>query len=417
VARKDFPHIVIAGVARTPIGLKCGALSGFSAEQLGALASIEAIARSGIDRKDIDAVVGANVYQFTAPGAQDIYFPRNIALRCELDIDTPSLMVQRICGSGIQTLITGFGQIAMPDCVDDTQVVLCAAAETMSRAPQIVRSPRVSGPSFWEFERDGRVEDSILASLNHDLAGTAMMLTADEYGSSVGITRQECDAFTVVSQERAIAANRKSHLNGGDALKGMFALDAVDHDGRAVHLAYDECVRETSIETLEKLPGFTPNKLVSPGNASEIADGGAAAVIASRPRAEKLGLPTRWEIVGFGVSGVEPKVMGRGPVPAIRIALEKAGLKQADIGLWEINEAFAAQYLGVEKELKLDREIVNVNGGAIAIGHPLAATGTRLIADLVYEMDRRGERYGCVSACIGGGQGAAMIIEDTTKSK
>ncbi len=160
-----------------------------------------------------------------------------------------------------------------------------------------------------------------------------------------------------------------------------------------------------------------PSKNCSPGNASEIADGGAAAVIASRARAEKLGLPTRWEIVGFGVSGVEPKVMGRGPVPAIRVALEKAGLKQADIGLWEINEAFAAQYLGVEKELKLDREIVNVNGGAIAIGHPLAATGTRLIADLVYEMDRRGERYGCVSACIGGGQGAAMIIEDTTKSK
>ncbi|VAX41003.1 3-ketoacyl-CoA thiolase @ Acetyl-CoA acetyltransferase [hydrothermal vent metagenome] len=415
MASSDFPHIVIAGIARTPIGLKCSALSGFSAEYLGSLAACEAMSRAGVNRGDIDAVVGANVYQFTAPGAQDIYFPRNIALRCELDVDTPSLMVQRICGSGIQTLITGFQQIAVPDCVDDTQVVLCAAAETMSRAPQILRSPRVSGPSFWEFVEGGTVEDSILASLNHTLGGTAMMLTADEYGSRMGVTRQECDEFTVISQERARAAGRQSFLNGGDALKGMFALDAVDHDGRAVCLAHDECVRETSLETLAKLPGFTPNKLVSPGNASEIADGGAAAVIASRERAEALGLPTRWQIVGFGVSGVEPQVMGRGPVPSIGVALQRAGLKQSDIGLWEINEAFAAQYLGVEKELKLPREIVNVNGGAIAIGHPLAATGLRLIADLVYEMDRRGERYGCVSACIGGGQGAAMIVQDTTK--
>ncbi len=415
MASSEFPHIVIAGVARTPVGLKCSALSGFSAEQLGALASCEAISRSGIIRQNIDAVVGANVYQFTAPGAQDIYFPRNIALRCELDVDTPSFMVQRICGSGIQTLITGFQQIAVPDCVDDTQVVLCAAAETMSQAPQIIRSRRISGASFWEFAEGGTVEDSILASLNHTLGGTAMMLTADEYGKRMGITRAECDEFTVISQDRARVANRKSHLNGGELLRGMFALDAVDQDGQAVHLSHDECVRNTSLEILEKLPGFTPNKLVSPGNASEIADGGAAAVLASRERAEELGLSTRWRIAGFGVSGVEPRVMGRGPVPSIGVALQRAGLKQSDIGLWEINEAFAAQYLGVEKELKLPREIVNVNGGAIAIGHPLAATGLRLIADLVYEMDHRGERYGCVSACIGGGQGAALIIEDTTQ--
>lgn len=416
MASSAFPHIVIAGVARTPIGLKCGALGGFSAEQLGAIAAVEAIDRAGVGRRDIDAVIGANVYQFTAPGAQDIYFPRNVALRCELNTDTPSLMVQRICGSGIQTLITGFHQIAVPDCVDDTRVVLCAAAETMSRAPQIIRSPRVSGPSFWEFAEGGTVEDSILASLNHDLGGTAMMLTADEYARGMGVTRRECDEFTVVSQDRARAANSLSHLNGGDLLRGMFALDAADHDGRPVHLAHDECVRRTSLEILEKLPGITPNKLVSPGNASEIADGGAAAVVASRARAEELGLPTRWEIAGFGVCGVEPRVMGRGPVPAIGVALERAELAQSDIGLWEINEAFAAQYLGVEKELKLPREIVNVNGGAIAIGHPLAATGLRLVADLVYEMDRRGERYGCASACIGGGQGAAIIIQDTTRT-
>ena len=163
---------------------------------------------------------------------------------------------------------------------------------------------------------------------------------------------------------------------------------------------------------LEKLPGITPNKLVSPGNASEISDGAGAAVVCSRARAEKLGLPTRWEIVGYGVRGVAPRVMGRGPVPAIEQALSRAGIAQSEVGLWEINEAFAAQYLGVEKELSLDREKVNVNGGAIAIGHPLAATGLRMIADLVYEMDRRGVEYGCASACIGGGQGAAVVVRD-----
>jgi len=167
---------------------------------------------------------------------------------------------------------------------------------------------------------------------------------------------------------------------------------------------------------LEKLPGITPNGLVSPGNASEISDGAAAQIIADRTEAEKLGLPTRYEIVSYGVAGVEPRVMGRGPVAAARQALARAGLEQKDIDLFEINEAFAAQYLGVEKELKLDREITNVNGGAVAIGHPLAATGGRLLTDLMYEMERRGVRYGCASACIGGGQGAAIIIRDTEKS-
>jgi acetyl-CoA acetyltransferase family protein len=193
----------------------------------------------------------------------------------------------------------------------------------------------------------------------------------------------------------------------------MFAIDATNLSGRPVHLARDECVRNTSAEVLAKLPGFTPNGLVSPGNASEISDGAAAAVIVGREEAEKRGWSTRFEIAGYAVTGCEPRVMGRGPVPAIEKALLQAGLKQKDIGLFEINEAFAAQYLGVEKEMKLDREITNVNGGAVAIGHPLAATGLRLLVDLMYEMERRGVRYGCGSACIGGGQGAAVIIRDT----
>ncbi len=408
--------MVIAGAARTPVGVKCGTLSNCSAEDLAVLAAEEAIRRSGVARERIDAAIGANVYQFTAPGAQDIYFPRNVGLRCGLRTETPGLMVQRICGSGLQTVINAFQQIALPDAVDDAKVVLCVGGETMSRTPQIIRSPRRSGAAFWEFVEGGTVEDTLLAGLNHDLARTAMMLTADEYGTRMEVTRRECDEFALSSHERARAAYRSSHLNGGDALRGMFAIDTTDLSGRPVHLARDECVRKTSLEALEKLPGITPNKLVSPGNASEISDGAGAAIVADRAEAEKLGLPHRYEIAGYGIAGVDPRVMGRGPVPSIRQALARAGLKQSDIGLWEINEAFAAQYLGVEKELKLDREITNVNGGAVAIGHPLAATGVRLLTDLIYEMERRDVEYGCASACIGGGQGVAVIVRDSEKT-
>jgi len=407
------PHsVVITGSARTPLGVKCGTLSRFSAEDLAVFAGEEAIRRCGIPREHVDSVVGANVYQFTAPGAQDLYFPRNVGLRCGLREDAPALMVQRICGSGLQTLITAMQQILMPEALDGTRAVLCVAGETMSRCPRIDRAPRRSGAAFWEFAGEGPLEDSILASLNHDLARTAMMRTADEYGARMGVTRRECDQFAEESHRRARAARQASWFNGGDALRGMFELAATDGEGRGVRMARDECVRETSLAVLEALPGLTPNKLVSPGNASEIADGAAAAVVCSRQRAEELGLPARWEIAGYGVCGVDPRVMGRGPVPAIQRAVARAGLALADVGLWEINEAFAAQYLGVEKELKLDRRLVNVNGGAVAIGHPLAATGLRMIADLIHEMERRGVKHGCASACIGGGQGAAVVVRD-----
>ncbi len=414
--RNSFPHIVIASGARTPVGAKCGALSDFSPEDLAVCAAEEAISRSGIDRENIDAAIGANVYQFTSPGAQDIYFPRNVGLRCGLPVETPALMVQRICGSGLQTMINAFQQIAMPQVVDDARAVLCFGAETMSRVPQISEASRLSASDFWVFDDTDHHQDMMLSGLNHDLASTAMMLTADEYGSRIGVTRRDCDEFAVLSHERAREANRNSHLNGGDALGGIFALEATNLSGQPVHLARDECVRETCIEELKRLPGFTPHGLVSPGNASEISDGAAATVLADRTRAEELGLPTRFEIAGYGVSGVDPVVMGRGPGPAIQQALLRAGIKQKDVGLFEVNEAFAAQYLGVEREFGLDRELTNVNGGAIAIGHPLAATGGRMIVDLMYEMPRRGAKYGCASACIGGGQGAAIVIVDTEQN-
>lgn len=411
-AARDGAYVVIAGAARTPVGLKCGTLRNFSAEDLAALAGEEAIQRSTVAREHIDAAVGANVYQFTAPGTQDIYFPRNVALRCRLPMEAPALLVQRICGSGLQAVVTGYQQIVLPEAIDDARVVLCFGAETMSRAPRIIRSPRTQA-NFWEFVEGGDVEDTLLSSLNHDLAETTMMRTADEYGARMGILRRDCDEFAELSHRRARAAYRSAHFNGGDVLGGVFAIDTLDLSGRPVHLARDECVRTSTLETLEQLRGLTPNGLVSAGNASEIGDGGAALVLADRARAEALGLPARYEIAGYGVCGVDPVVMGRGPVPAVQKALARAGIEQEDVDLWEINEAFAAQYLGVEKELGLNREIVNVNGGAIAIGHPLAATGTRLIVDLMYEMQRREARYGCASACIGGGQGMAVILRDS----
>lgn len=413
--RNGYPKVVIVGAARTPIGVKCGTLSAFAPEDLATLACEEAIRRGGVAKDRIDTAVGANVYQYTAPGAQDIYFPRNVALRCGLRTETPGLMVQRICGSGLQTMISAFQQIALPDAVDDAKTALCFGAETMSRTPRVIRAPRLAA-NFWEFAEGGQVEDTLLAGLNHDLAKTSMMLTADEYGARMGITRRACDEFAALSHERARAAYRQSHLNGGDALRGLFALDAADLTGKPVHLARDECVRTTDIAALSKLPGLTPNKLVSAGNASEICDGAAAVVLADRAIAEKEGWPARFEIAGYGVCGVDPRVMGRGPVPSIQQALTRAHIEIKAVGLWEINEAFAAQYLGVEKELGLDRSITNVNGGAIAIGHPLAATGVRMIVDLVHEMQRRGVRYGCASACIGGGQGAAVLVRDTTQT-
>lgn len=406
------PRVVIVDGARTPVGVKCGTLGDFAPEDLAVLSANEALRRSGVDRASVDVAIGANVYQYTAPGAQDIYFARNVALRCGLRTETPGLLVQRICGSGLQVLVNGYQQIVLPEAVDDTKVALCFGAEVMSRTPQIIRAKRRT-PNFWEFEEGGRIEDTLLAGLNHDQAGTSMMLTADEYGASLGISRRACDEFAAQSHERARSAYRESHLNGGDGLRGLFAVDATDPAGRAVHLARDECVRKTDVNTLERLPGLTPHKLVSAGNASEISDGAGCVVLADGALAERKGWPVRFEMVAYAECGVDARVMGRGPVPAIQRALVRAGIELCDVGLWEINEAFAAQYLGVEKELHLDRAIVNVNGGAIAIGHPLAATGVRLIVDLMYEMDRRGVEFGCASACIGGGQGVAVVIRNT----
>ncbi len=412
MARNEHSDIVIVDGARTPIGVKCGTLSNFAPEDLAFFACEEAIKRSGVPREQIDTAIGANVYQTTAPASQDIYFPRNVALRCHLNVDVPALMVQRICGSGLQTVVSAMQQIAVPSEMDDAKTALCFGAENMTRTPQVIRSPRRAS-SFWEFQEGGKKEDTLLAGLNHDLAHTSMMLTADEYGSQVGVTRNACDEFAVQSHQRARDAYRSSHFNGGDALCGMLAIDATDLRGEPVHLARDECVRNTSLEVLAKIPGMTPNGLVSAGNASELSDGAGAVILADRAEAERNGWSTQFEVVSYGVCGVDPRVMGRGPVPSINLALQRAGISQQDVGLWEINEAFAAQYLGVEKELGLPRENVNVNGGAIAIGHPLAATGVRIIVDMMYEMKRRSVAYGICSACIGGGQGVAIVIRNT----
>jgi len=245
-----------------------------------------------------------------------------------------------------------------------------------------------------------------------------MPATAEEYGARMGITLDECIAFSCLSHERAKHAqlhqwNRFSVPNGNDYLRGSFALEAVDDDGRALCVWRDEGTRyDATAEELAKLrPLIKADGLVTPGTASQISDGAAAAVVMEREFAEKNGIPYIAVLRGYHFATVDPRIMGQGPVPAVNGLLEKLGLKQTDVDLFEVNEAFAAQYLAVEKELGLPRDATNVNGGAIAIGHNIAATGLRITIDMIYELKRRKQRIGIASACIGGGQGGAICVE------
>ena len=257
---------------------------------------------------------------------------------------------------------------------------------------------------------EGKLEDSLMVALLDTYCGLYMANTAELYGEQQGITREMQDEFALRSQQLADEATKACRLQ--EEIMPV-ALKNRKGEPTGEMLSEDDHLRpETTMEGLAKLkPAFGKNGTVTAGNASGIVDGGAAVVVMSLEDAQKRGLKPLGRIVSWGIAGVDPKIMGRGPVPATRIALEKAGLKLDDIDLIEVNEAFAAQYLAVEKELGLDREKVNVNGGAIALGHPLGATGTRLVITLLYELRRRKKKYGLATACIGGGQGIAMIVE------
>jgi len=390
--------IAIVSGARTPFGRYCGKLKDFTAQELGAIAAKGAIERAGVDPKDFDHAIFGNAQQTSGDA---LYGARHVGLRAGLPIETPALTVNRLCGSGMQAIVNAAQMIQL----EEASVVLAGGMEAMSQAPFSIR-----GRDGFSLAPGGKLEDSLMVALLDTFCGSYMANTAELYGDQQGINRQAQDEFALRSQQTADAAYKEHRLQDE-----LVPVPLKNHKGEPTGetLAEDDHRRpQTTMEGLAKLkPAFGKNGTVTAGNASGIVDGAAAVVVMSLEEATKRGIRPMGRIVSWGIAGVEPKLMGRGPVPASKIALQKAGLTLDYIDLIEVNEAFAAQYLAVEKELGLDRNKVNVNGGAIALGHPLGATGTRLVITLLYELRRRKKKYGLATACIGGGQGIAMIVE------
>jgi acetyl-CoA acetyltransferase family protein len=377
-------EIVIVAGKRTPMGEYGGALRDLSAIDLAAIASKAAISQSQFEPRDFDHAVFGNALQTSGDA---IYGARHVALKSGLPIETPALTVNRLCGSGIQSVISAAQLIQL----GEASVVLAGGMESMSQAPHVIRGAR------WGFRLgQGKLEDSLMVALFDPYCGCHMAATAENLARKYGITREAQDEFAVRSQKLASTAWQAGRFNEEVTPVEKFAQD-------------DHLRPDTTLETLARLkPAFAKDGFVTAGNASGIVDGAGAVVVTSREQAKTAPLG---RIVSWGIAGVPPEIMGIGPVPAAKIALEKAGLNLSQIDLVEVNEAFAAQYLSVEKALELDRERVNVNGGAIALGHPLGATGTRLIMTILYELKRRKKKFGLAAACIGGGQGIAMIVE------
>ena len=390
--------IAIVSGARTPMGRYCGKLKDFTAQELGAIAGKGAIERSGLQPTDFDHVVFGNAQQTSGDA---LYGARHVGLRAGLPIETPGLTVNRLCGSGMQSIVNAAQMIQL----EEAKVVLAGGMEAMSQAPFTIR-----GRDGFTLAPGGKIEDSLMVALLDSYCGLYMANTAELYGEQQGITRQLQDEFALRSQQLAEAAYKEGRLQ--EELVPV-PLRTSKGEPTGENLTEDDHRRpQTTMEGLAKLrTAFGKNGTVTAGNASGIVDGGAAVVVMSLEQAQKRNLNPLGRIVNWGIAGVEPKLMGRGPVPATKLALQRAGLTLDYIDLIEVNEAFAAQYLAVEKELGLDRSKVNVNGGAIALGHPLGATGTRLVITLLYELRRRKKKYGLATACIGGGQGIAMVVE------
>jgi acetyl-CoA acetyltransferase family protein len=363
--------------------------------ELGAIAAREALRRSGVPPQRVDQVVIGNAMQ-TSPNA--LYGARHVALKAGLPDTVPALTVNRLCGSGIQAIGTAASLLQL----QEAEVILAGGMENMTQAPHVLRGMR-TGLRLGH----ARLDDALLAGLHDGHCGFSMAQTAENLAIERGISRQDADGYALRSQQAAEAAYR-----GGRFEEEIVPVE-VRERGAPVIVREDNHRRPgTTLEGLAKLPpAFEGRGFVTAGNASGMVDGAAAVVVASVRAARALGAPILGRVLDMTVAGVPPRIMGIGPVPAIRSLLERCGLPLDAVDLFEINEAFAAQYLAVEREIGLDRQRVNVNGGAIALGHPLGATGTRLVLTLLLELRRRGGRYGVASACIGGGQGIAMLVE------
>lgn len=387
--------VVILGGARTPMAEYVGAFKDVSALELGSHAARAALERTGVRPEWVDHVVMGNALQTSGDA---IYGARHVGLKAGVPVDVPALTVNRLCGSGIQSVVSAAQMIRL----GESQLALAGGMENMTQAPHVIRGAR-TGFRLGE----GRLEDSLMVALLDTHCGLYMAQTSDNLARRQGITRDQMDAYALRSQQAAAAA-----LARGAFRDEIVPVDVVQ-GRKTVRVETDDHPRpDASLEALAALkPAFGKDGLVTAGNASGIVDGAAALVVASREEARRRGAKPLASIVAWAVTGVPPEIMGIGPVPASRKALEAAGLSIGDLDLVEVNEAFAGQYLAVEAELGLSREKTNVNGGAIALGHPLGATGTRLLLTLALELRRRRGRHGLATACIGGGQGIAMIIK------
>lgn len=397
--QRQSVDVVFLSGKRTGFGTFGGTLKDLTATDLGVVSSKAALEAAGISPEQVDHTFFGNALQTSSDA---IYLARHIALRAGIPQESGALTVNRLCGSGFEGIVQGAKDILL----GESRVCLTGGTESMSQAPHVLRGARW-GKALRLGEAGSQFEDLLWQSLLDSNCGLTMAQTAEGLGDKYEVTREESDEVALASQQRAARAWEEGRF---DAEIAPVTLKTRKGE---VEYAADEHIRpDATLEGLAKLrPYFREGGFVTAGNASGIGDGAASAVVASADFAEEHGLEPLGRIVSWGFAGVDPKIMGIGPAPAARKALEVAGLTLDDMDLVEVNEAFAPQYKAVEKELGLDPEKTNVNGGAIALTHPLAASGARITIHLLHELRRRGAKYGLGSACIGGGQGGAVIVE------
>jgi acetyl-CoA acyltransferase 2 len=394
--KKPSKDLWIVAAKRTAFGGMSGSFKDISATDLAVHASKAALAQSGLEASEIDQVIVGNVQQ-TSPDA--IYCARHVGLKSGVPVETPALTVNRLCGSGFQAVVSAAEQILL----GEAKAVLAGGTENMSQAPHSVWGMREGA----KFGRPPALVDTLWAALTDSYSNTPMAVTAENLAEKYGITREQCDAYAIQSQQRW-AAGQES----GAFVDEITPVEIKTRKG-LVSVARDEHPRpESTMETLAKLPPvFKKDGVVTAGNASGICDGAAMLLVVDGAWAKERGLTPLAKLVSWGVAGVEPTLMGIGPAPAIRTALSRAGLSTGDIDWFDVNEAFAPQWLAVQKELELPDDKCNPNGGAIALGHPLGASGARITANLVYQLRRTDKALAVGSACIGGGQGIAVVLE------
>jgi acetyl-CoA acetyltransferase family protein len=393
-------EIWIVGAKRTAFGAFGGTLKDLTATDLAVEAAKGALAQANADPATVEQVVFGNVQQTSA---DSIYLARHVGLRVGAPVAAAAVTVNRLCGSGFQALINGAEQILL----GESEVVLTGGTESMSQAPHVVRGAR------WglAFGKEQKLGDTLWDALTDSYTGMPMAITAENLAEQYKISRQECDAYALRSQTAWATANEAGRFK--DEIVAIEVKSPKSRAAGPVKFATDEHPRpQTTMEALAKLPPiFKKDGVVTAGNASGISDGAGALLLCSKEAGQKYGWKPLAKLTQWAFTGCDPKIMGIGPAPAIRQAMGRIGKKLSDFDLVEVNEAFAPQYLAVEKELGLDRERTNVDGGAIALGHPLGASGARITAHLVHELRRRGKKLAIGSACIGGGQGIAVVIE------